>query len=247
MANAFLAPQAMSDASNGSVVDNIIQQIRISISQGRFKMGDKLPSEFELMQELHVSRNSLREAMKILSAMGIVEIRRGDGTYICNGVKPNIMDFVVYGMILEESSADEIIEMRQILDEDVLRLAIQKCTSEDIEQLQTYINEMRYFFHEGEISKAAKTDYQFHVYLCECCRNRFLSRIVLGVYGLFESSIEKNIRTEKLFAEADQHHQKIVECLRKKDVASVHDVISKSLTSWKANVISNAQTDNGKR
>ena len=239
MKNNFLSPNQMEPATNGSVVDNVIQQIRLAIAGGRFQMGDKLPTEFELMEELRVSRNSLREAMKILSAMGIVEIRRGDGTYICNEVKPTIMDFVVYSMMLEDSSAEEIIELRQTLDEDVLRLAIRKCTKENINHLQQLIDEMRIHFQNGEISKAAKIDFDFHLYLCDCCGNRFLSRIVKGVYSLFESSIENNIRTEKLFADADKHHQDIVNCLKSKKESKVPAVIQESLSSWKSNVEKN--------
>ena len=236
MPNNFLKSQTMEPVSSGSVVDNILQQIRISISKGRFKMGDKLPTEFELMEELHVSRNSLREAMKILATMGIVDIRRGDGTYICSEIKPNIMDSIVYDMLLETSSIEEIIELRQMLDEDVMRMAICKCTEENIRQLQDYIDRMRYYFRNGEISKAAKMDYEFHLYLIECCRNKFLSRVVTGIYGLFEGSIEKNIRTEEQFAQADEHHQEIVDCLLSKDDSRIKEVVGHSLSSWKENL-----------
>ena len=61
-----------------TIVDQIINTLTESIIRGDYKSGSKLPSEFELMEELQVSRNSLREAMKILATMGIVEIKRGD-------------------------------------------------------------------------------------------------------------------------------------------------------------------------
>ncbi len=226
----------MDPIPGGSVVDKIIYQIRDAIARGRFRMGDKLPTEFELMEELHVSRNSLREAMKILATMGIVEIRRGDGTYICSEVRPNIMDFMVYSMLLEESCPEEIIELRQTLDEDILGLAIIKHTQADVQQLEGYIAKMRTHFEQGELSLAAKADYQFHIALAQACHNKFLSRIVLGVYGLFESSIENNIRTEEQFAKADRHHQDIVDCLKAGDDDRITEVIANSLSSWRANV-----------
>ena len=233
----------MEAVNTGSVVEKVIQQLTRAVSNGRFKMGQKLPSEFELMEELHVSRNSLREAMKILSAMGIVDIRRGDGTYICSQVKPSIFDSIIYSMILESSSELEIIELRQTLDEDVLDIAMDKCTADDIVRLQDYINKMRFYFENGEISKAAKMDYQFHMYLTECTQNSFLCRIVTGVYRLFEHSIEKNIRTEELFAQADEHHQEIVDCLKDKDKSRIKEVVDRSLSSWKANVRNKIKAD----
>ena len=204
----------MQPASNSTVVENVLQQIRNAISSGRFRSGDRLPSEFELMKELNVSRNSLREAMKILSAIGVVEIRRGDGTYVCNEVKPSFIDTISYSVLLESSSAEELIEFRQTLDEDVLHMAVRRATDEDIRQLQEYINQMRAKFNDGEIGAAAKYDYLFHQYMAKCTRNRLLERMVLGVYSLFERSIEKNIRTEELFASADQHHQAMLDCIK---------------------------------
>lgn len=232
----FIMNEKMDSIENETVVEKVIHQIMSAISNGRLKIGERIPSEFELMSELHVSRNSLREAMKILATMGIVEIRRGDGTYICSQVNPSVFDSIVYGLMLETSSDKEIVELRQILDEAVLKLAIQKCTDKEIETLQNYITEMRYYFKNYEISRAAKADYDFHIYLADCCHNAFLARIVKGVYRLFERSIEKNIRTEELFAKADEHHQEIVDCLSHRDTESVSKVVEHSLSSWKKNV-----------
>ncbi|MFI3170702.1 MAG: FadR/GntR family transcriptional regulator [Faecalibacterium sp.] len=236
MPNEFLKPLQMRAIPSGSVVDQIIEQIRQALTSGRFKRGDKLPSEFELMEELQVSRNSLREAMRVLGTMGVIEVRRGDGTYFCTEIKPSIMDFVVYSMLLEESNASEIVQLRQTLDEDVLDLAMQHCTSEDITQLESYIGTMHTAFANGDIPSAAKADYDFHIYLAHCARNRFLEHIVVGVYALFEPSIERNIRTETLFALADRHHQEIVQCLKEKDATAIPQVVARSLSSWRANI-----------
>src|SRR5665647_1601921 len=169
-----------------SVVQKVINRITCSINKGHFKIGDKLPSEYVLMEELQVSRNSLREAMKILSTLGIIEIKRGNGTYISSQIKPSLFDSIMYDLILVSSTSEEIVELRQTLDEAVLRLAIEKRTEKDIETLKEYLSQMKVHFNKGEISKAAEVDYKFHLYLVDCTQNAFLSRIVKGVYVLFE-------------------------------------------------------------
>ena len=63
------------------------------------------------------------------------------------------------------------------------------------------------------------------------------------MYRLFEHSIEKNIRTEELFAQADEHHQEIVDCLKNKDKLRIKEVVNRSLSSWKANVRSKIKAD----
>ena len=226
----------MTPLPSQTVVQIIIERITSAITSGRFKLGQKLPSEFELMQELNVSRNSLREAMKIMAATGIVEIKRGDGTYLTPQLHPNFLDNVIYSLIFESSSHQEIIELRQTLDEAVLKLAMEKCSEMDINKLEDYIKLMRKYFNEGNISKAAKLDFEFHLFLTDCCKNVFLARIVKGVYQIFERSIENNIRTEVLFAKADENHQLIIDCLRKKDESMIHPVVMQSLSSWKKNV-----------
>ena len=219
-----------------TVVQRVVQQITSAMAAGRFKMGLRLPNEFELMEELQVSRNSLREAMKILSAMGIVEVKRGDGTYICSEIKPNMFDSVVYSLMLENSPIEEVIEFRQALDEMVLRMAMRKCTAKEIDKLKELIRTMRTCFAEGQISKAARTDYAFHIYLAECTKNQFLLHIVKGVYAIYETSIEKNIRNEELFARADQHHMNIVRCIERRDESAIEQVIAESLSTWRKNI-----------
>ena len=95
---------------------------------------------------------------------------------------------------------------------------------------------MRLKFTNGEIGAAAKLDYQFHQYLAKCTRNQFLERMVLGVYDLFARSIEKNIRTEELFALADIHHQEMVDCIVQRDESRVEEVIARSLSSWRKDI-----------
>ena len=149
------AYKPMDQIESGNVVDKIIAELTGAFASGRFSAGEKLPNEFELTKELGVSRNSLREAIKILSALGVVEIRRGEGTYICSEPKPSIFDSFAYSILLERSNSEEIVELRQILDEDVLVMAVQKCTQEQIEWLKANIAEMEQHFETGDLSKAA--------------------------------------------------------------------------------------------
>lgn len=230
------AQNLMQPIPSQTVVQTIIERITSAIAAGRFKLGEKLPSEFELMQELNVSRNSLREAMKILSATGIVNIKRGDGTYLAAQFNPNFFDNVIYSLIFESSTDQEIVELRQTLDEAVLKMAMKKIKQEEIEVLQKYNNKMKEYFNIGDIAKAAKLDYQFHLFLTDCCANVFLARIVKSVYQIFEKSIEKNIRTEELFAKAFENHQLVIDSLVKKDETMITPVVTQTLESWKKNV-----------
>src|SRR5690554_2813919 len=88
---------------NKTVVEKIVEQITEAIISKQLKPGDKIPTELELIERFGVGRNSVREAIKMLSAQGVLEIRRGDGTYIAKEIYPSVIDSLVYSLILEQS------------------------------------------------------------------------------------------------------------------------------------------------
>src|SRR6056297_1598946 len=89
-----------------SAVDLVINTIKKLIINKKLQPGDRLPSEMELANSFDVSRGSIREAMKILSAFGIVEIKRGDGTYISDSFNKDIFDPLLFRLILEGDNPD---------------------------------------------------------------------------------------------------------------------------------------------
>ena len=92
----YLAP-----VSSKSVVQIIIDRLTGAIIEGELKPGDKIPTEPELAEELQVGRNSVREAIRILVAYGVLEIRRPEGTFVCNGFSTQIINPMIYQVILE--------------------------------------------------------------------------------------------------------------------------------------------------
>jgi len=219
-----------------TIVDQIINTLTESIIRGDYKSGSKLPSEFELMEEMQVSRNSLREAMKILATMGIVEIKRGDGTYICSQVNPTLFDRLVYSMIYDVSSSDELLELRQILDESTVQLAMSKITLEEVEKLQNSINEMRAACKNQDVERMQTCDLEFHMLLIDSCKNIFFIRILKSVYSIFEKSIVENVKKETVDSKAPLYHQRILDCIVSKDYNKVHEVVEESLATWRERV-----------
>lgn len=219
-----------------TIVDQIINTLTESIIRGDYKSGSKLPSEFELMEELQVSRNSLREAMKILATMGIVEIKRGDGTYICSQVNPTLFDRLVYSMIYDVSSSDELLELRQILDESTVQLAMSKITPEEVEKLQHSIDKMKDACKNQDVEQMQTCDLEFHMLLIDSCKNIFFIRILKSVYSIFEKSIVENVRKETVDSKAPLYHQRILDCIVNKDYNTVREVVAESLATWRERV-----------
>lgn len=219
-----------------SIVEQIIDSIMDAIVGGVYRPGTKLPSEFELMEQMQVGRNSLREAMKVLSAMGIVEIKRGDGTYISTQMNASAFDRVIYSMVYDAATGGELLELRQVLDEATVRLAMEKITPEECALLQESIAAMRLAAQKGDVAQMQGCDMAFHMGLIESCKNAFFIRIMKGVYSVFERSIGENIRIEQVDSRAPDYHQRLLDCVRGKDHAAVAAAVADSLRTWKDRV-----------
>ena len=96
-------------ADDKSIVDKIMIEIKSSLIQGDLKLGDKLPSERELTEKYGVSRGAVREAVKMLVALGVVEIKRGDGTYITKKVPHSGLNQLIFSLIQEEGTPQELL------------------------------------------------------------------------------------------------------------------------------------------
>lgn len=107
--------------ANKSVVERITDQITNAIINGELKPGDKIPTEVELCESFGVGRNSVREAIKVLEAYGVLEIRRADGTYIRQGYDDKMLYPILYGIILQKDSKEQIVELRKVIDVGIFR------------------------------------------------------------------------------------------------------------------------------
>lgn len=223
--------QKVKPIGQDTIVNQIINTIKNMIIKGDYKAGSKLPNEYELIEMLNVSRTALREAMKVLSAIGIIEIRRGDGTYVCSQMNPSVFDDLVYGMIFDLSSSDELLELRKILDEATLRAAVDKATEEEIEKLEENLRLQIKAIHDGAFEKAQEYDLEFHNILIECSKNVFFIRILKGVYSLFSQSIKETVYTQENVGPVG--HVQMVNCIKNKDYTEISKIIEDSLSAWK--------------
>ncbi|MGB4438130.1 MAG: GntR family transcriptional regulator, partial [Sedimentibacter sp.] len=102
--------------------DIVVKTIKRLLITKKLVPGDKLPSETELSQMLNVSRGSIREAMKTLSAYGIVKIKRGDGTYIADTTDGILFDPLLFRLIISQGDVNELKELREMIELGIIKL-----------------------------------------------------------------------------------------------------------------------------
>ena len=125
-----------------SVVQRVINCLTDGMVSGELKPGDKLPPEPELASQLGVARTSVREATKILAYLGVLESRRAEGTFVSDGFKESMIDPMVYGIIMGRGDDfDSLMELRELIEVGIIRLAVKKETDEDLEGLRVKLCE----------------------------------------------------------------------------------------------------------
>lgn len=124
-----------------SVVQQIIDSLVEAMIRKELKPGDQIPTEMELAERLGVGRNSVREAIKILVYFGVLEIRRAEGTYVCEGFTDTMIDPIIYGIILDKAGSYEyLMELREIMEAGVMKLAMENAKEEEFRNLRRTMN-----------------------------------------------------------------------------------------------------------
>lgn len=203
---------------NRSVYWRVINEIIDGIRERKYKPGDRLPTELELMKKTELSRGSVREAIKILSALGIVSIRRGEGTFISDADEMPALDSIGYTLLLYTASPEELLEFRYHIDDMVLRIVVGKITEENIQELEAIIEEAERAYAADDIERVKELDTQFHMKILDFTGNHYVKRAVGGSYEFFiPEFIKRNPNSQKFYEEAVKSHREIVEFFRTKD------------------------------
>ncbi|MGO2488807.1 MAG: FadR/GntR family transcriptional regulator [Pseudomonas taetrolens] len=180
----------MTDASplvKRSLVDQALEQLRARINNGTWAVGQRLPTEPELAAQLNISRNTVREAMRVLAFAGLIEIRQGDGSYLRGRVDP--MDTV---RVLSSCSIAQIRETRRILEVEAVGLAAKRRTDEDLQLLRQALEASAEHYH-GELDTFIRCDLLFHQCLIDAAHNPALSELYRYTSNLVSSQLRQTL------------------------------------------------------
>ncbi len=191
--------------------DRIIDRILELIKNKQLQPGDKLPPERELAEIMQVGRQTLRAALRALSAMDVIDIRRSSGAYITD-LKPNtFIERLEFMFRMSESSIIELFEARSALEMTIIRLAASRITSEEFEQLQAHTNKTVELL--DSVATFSKADLEFHRMLCQFSRNSILAQFAEVILKLGLETRHKTAETREARQQAAREHQAIVAAL----------------------------------
>ena len=218
---------------NPSVVQQVIDSLTDAMIRKELRPGDKIPTENELSESLGVARNSVREAIKILVFLGVLEIRRPEGTFVCDGFSESMINPMIYGIILNQGDSwDSLMELREMTEAGVIRLAIEKETQEDLDRLKSALAAMKeaFFRVPQDLQASFEADNHFHDTIMEMGRNVMVSKINNIVRILTESVRYETVsgmitsgRAGELYEAHERIYRKLCEKAREYDFWLLED------------------------
>ena len=154
-------PGYVKNLKKESVVQSVINCLTDAMSNKELKPGDRIPPEPELAASMGVARSSVREAIKILSYLGVLESKRSEGTFVCSGFQENLM------------------ELREMVEAGIMRLASQKYDEKDGRALEALLDQMKEIIRSGsdEVDRFFEVDNQFHDLISQMGKNPLADKI----------------------------------------------------------------------
>ncbi|MEU6642658.1 FadR/GntR family transcriptional regulator [Saccharomonospora sp. NPDC046836] len=166
------------------------QLVEYLLRSGRVKVGDKLPSERELCEVFGVGRSAVRESLKSLSLLGLLEIRQGDGTYLRGSSSSLLPDVLEWGLLLDDQGTQALMEARRTIEVALARLAAERRTDEDLEAMRTELAGLESSFEDE--ARWAAHDVAFHLAIAEAAHSRTLAGLLYQLRNLLDAAIRRN-------------------------------------------------------
>lgn len=211
---------------NPKVYDQVIEEIKNKIKSGDIKKGDKLPSEREMAESLGVSRTSVREALRALEVVGLVESRQGAGNYIKTNFDNSLFEPISVMFMLQESSPKEMYDLRETLELQCARLSAKNIEDNELDLLTAILDRMYIAKNEEE---SLKLDIKFHYLIAKSSRNVLLLNVLEVISQLVDEFIQK-FRMQILHAGNTKEslleiHENIVRALKLRDESKAYNAM----------------------
>ena len=195
-----------------TVSQSIVEQVKQLIQEGRLRAGQKLPSERELSAQLGVGRSSVREATSAMLALGIIEIRPGEGAFICPNFPQSMLECVDWSTLIGTQGPGDLFEARTAIETSTARLAALRATAEDRVRLCQLVERMA---SAADLHEFVEYDIAFHLALAEASKNLVLRDVIDSIHNLVQASMLQVLQSEELRGLSVQQHRNLCQAIER--------------------------------
>lgn len=212
----------------------IEEQLMRYIQEEPVPVGEKIPNEFELAEKFGVGRSTIREAVKGLVSQGMLEVRRGAGTFVISAY-PAEADPLGLGAYEDKCQlALELFDVRLMIEPEIAAMAAKNATAEDVQKLREICDDVERIYRKG--GDHVRRDIDFHTMIAKCGKNRVVEVLV----PLIDSAVHTfaNVTHRQLMEETIQTHRAVVDAIEKGDEVGARCAMVMHLTYNRQTIVS---------
>jgi GntR family transcriptional repressor for pyruvate dehydrogenase complex len=217
------------------IYEEIVRQIKGMIAEGRLKSGDQLPPERDLAEKFLVSRTSVREALRALESVGLIEIRPGEGTFVREISVDSLVEPLALVLLSQRAMTSELFEARRLLEPSIAGLAARRATRDEVHEMERILDEQAREIAAGNTGLAQ--DAAFHAALGTAAHNRAITRIVHALMDLLAQSREEAISTPGRPTRSHEDHRRILDAVKAGDAAAAERAMREHVVAVEALVL----------
>lgn len=220
------------------------EAIQTYIIEGNLKAGDALPPEAELARQLQVSRNSVREGVKALESVGILETRRGSGVFVKGFSFDALLDTLPYGLLYELEQLVDLLDIRRVLETGMIESSMETLTERDLVKLRNVVARMRLSAEQG--NAFPEEDREFHHLLFARLDNKVLLELLDVFWLAFRKAVDRTTVdiVDHNPLQTYRDHALILDTIVRKDVEQARQALTQHYENV-AERLRNAQEERG--
>ncbi|MCC8180072.1 MAG: FadR family transcriptional regulator [Planctomycetes bacterium] len=217
--------------------DAVVHKFKELLKSGELKAGDRIPNETVLAKSFGASRGSIREAVKMLVSFGILRVKWGDGTYVCDTIGDQVFDSSLFQLLLGPGDKKCLLELRLVMERGVMELAVDNAAPGDLDRIVHLHQALGEMILGGERDPAVlgEADGNFHLAIGEATHNPYIQKIYNFALELYYPSIvitQGNRHSLPELLQTQSVHQAMVDALLNRDKESAKQAVETSLQTW---------------
>jgi DNA-binding FadR family transcriptional regulator len=206
--------------------EHIVSQIEGAIREGRLARGERLPTERELAETFGVSRAVVREAIRVLGAIGLVESRQGSGLYVRNDPIPTVTRAFILSVSPDAESVDRLFEFRLVLESEAARLAATRRTDDDLARMQTALDLCDPDDESPDWERFGESDSGLHLAIAHAGGNPYLEVAIATAREMQRDVVNLFADHPGSMRLAVGHHRELVDAIARGDPAAAGEAMA---------------------
>ncbi|MGB9620084.1 MAG: FadR/GntR family transcriptional regulator [Armatimonadota bacterium] len=211
-----------------NLTSQVMEAVKNYIVENNLLPGDRLPTEKELTARLGVSRNILREALKSLEAVGLIEIKVGDGMYVCDFDYSSVVTHISFALSRNEQELQHFIQARLVIEVGAIDLIVERVTDDDIRMLEECNKRVE---SARSVEERAEADLEFHKDLLAIAGNPVLSEFGSFLGRFFMEA--QYLTTQNHTPVTVSAHRELIAALKNRNAAWAKEVMTRHILTWK--------------